>query len=70
SELTGLAVAVPFRRRGVGAALAAWLTSSAFARGCRTVWLEPGDPDVERIYAGLGYRRIGEKIGISLAPPA
>ncbi|MFJ3277346.1 GNAT family N-acetyltransferase [Streptomyces halstedii] len=70
SELTGLAVAAPFRRRGVGAALAAWLTSSAFERGCHTVWLEPGDPDVERLYAGLGYRRVGEKIGISLAAPA
>ncbi|WP_037841157.1 GNAT family N-acetyltransferase, partial [Streptomyces sp. NRRL WC-3549] len=33
-ELTGLAVAQPFRRRGVGAALAAWLTTTAFAHGC------------------------------------
>ncbi|MFF1462696.1 GNAT family N-acetyltransferase [Streptomyces sp. NPDC058330] len=70
SELTGLAVAAGFRRRGVGAALAAWLTTTAFARGCRTVWLEPGDPDVERIYAGIGYRRAGEKLNITLQPQA
>ncbi|NEE52141.1 GNAT family N-acetyltransferase, partial [Streptomyces sp. SID8455] len=40
----------------------------ALDQGCRTVWLEPGDPDVERIYAGVGYRRIGEKLNISLEP--
>ncbi|MEW5543091.1 GNAT family N-acetyltransferase, partial [Streptomyces cyaneofuscatus] len=33
---------------------------------CRAVWLEPGDADVERIYASIGYRRIGEKVNISL----
>ncbi|EGE42331.1 GNAT family N-acetyltransferase [Streptomyces sp. SID4928] len=68
SELAGLAVAARHRRRGVGAALSAWLTERAFARGCRTVWLEPGDADVERVYAGIGYRRIGEKVNISLEP--
>ncbi|MEU3053375.1 GNAT family N-acetyltransferase [Streptomyces griseus] len=68
SELAGLAVAAPFRRRGVGTALSAWLTDRALDQGCRTVWLEPGGPDVERIYASIGYRRIGEKVNISLEP--
>ncbi|MFD8057997.1 GNAT family N-acetyltransferase [Streptomyces cyaneofuscatus] len=67
SELVGLAVAAPFRRRGIGAALSAWLTEQALDQGCRAVWLEPGDADVERIYAGIGYRRIGEKVNISLS---
>ncbi|MFF4244075.1 GNAT family N-acetyltransferase [Streptomyces sp. NPDC001822] len=67
-ELAGLAVAGAFRRRGVGAALSAWLTRTAFARGFDAVWLEPGGPDVERIYAGIGYRRAGEKLNISLDP--
>ncbi|MEU0302821.1 GNAT family N-acetyltransferase [Streptomyces sp. NPDC006175] len=67
-ELAGLAVADAFRRRGVGAALSAWLTRTAFERGFLTVWLEPGGPDVERIYAGVGYRRTGEKLNISLDP--
>ncbi|MFD4694707.1 GNAT family N-acetyltransferase [Streptomyces sp. NPDC058463] len=70
SELAGLAVADAFRRRGIGAALSAWLTTTAFERGCSTVWLEPGSPEVERIYAGIGYRRIGEKTNISLAAEA
>ncbi|MGW1729559.1 GNAT family N-acetyltransferase [Streptomyces sp. NPDC001999] len=68
TELAGLAVADTFRRRGIGAALSAHLTATAFARGCRVVWLEPGDADVERIYTGIGYRRIGEKLNISLDP--
>ncbi|MGW2177385.1 GNAT family N-acetyltransferase [Streptomyces sp. NPDC001732] len=68
TELAGLAVADAFRRRGIGAALSAHLTATAFERGCRMVWLEPGDADVERIYAGIGYRRIGEKLNISLDP--
>lgn len=68
SELAGLAVPADFRRRGIGAALSAHLTETAFARGCRVVWLEPGDADVERIYAAIGYRRIGEKLNISLDP--
>ncbi|WP_328905386.1 GNAT family N-acetyltransferase [Streptomyces sp. NBC_00234] len=68
SELAGVAVAAGFRRRGVGAALSAWLTETSFAQGCRTVWLEPGGPEAERIYAGIGYRRIGEKLNISLDP--
>ncbi|MFJ8918372.1 GNAT family N-acetyltransferase [Streptomyces sp. NPDC102415] len=67
-ELAGLAVAGTFRRRGVGAALSAWLTRTAFERGFHAVWLEPGGPDVERIYAGIGYRRTGEKLNISLDP--
>lgn len=67
-ELAGLAVAETFRRRGIGAALSAWLTRTAFERGFETVWLEPGGPDVERIYASIGYRRTGEKLNISLAP--
>ncbi|MFJ7410023.1 GNAT family N-acetyltransferase [Streptomyces sp. NPDC098077] len=68
SELAGLAVASRCRRRGVGAALSAWLTERAFEQGCRAVWLEPGDADVERVYAGIGYHRIGEKVNISLEP--
>ncbi|WP_405999051.1 GNAT family N-acetyltransferase [Streptomyces sp. NBC_00829] len=66
SELCGLAVAASHRRRGIGAALSSYLTARAFERGCRMVWLEPGDADVERIYAGIGYRRIAVKTDMSL----
>jgi ribosomal protein S18 acetylase RimI-like enzyme len=67
SELTGLAVAASHRRRGIGAALSAFLTARAFERGCRTVWLEPGNADVERVYAAVGYTRVGDKTDMSLS---
>ncbi|MDQ0844548.1 GNAT family N-acetyltransferase [Streptomyces sp. V1I6] len=65
-ELTGLAVAATHRRRGIGAAFSAFLTAKAFDAGCRTVWLEPGDADVERVYAAVGYVRVGNKTDMSL----
>ncbi len=66
SELAGLAVAASFRWRGIGAVLSAYLTAAVLDQGCRTVWLEPGDPGIERIYARIGYRTVGEKLNISL----
>lgn len=66
SELAGLAVAEGFRRRGIGAALSAYLTEGALRRGCRAVWLEPGDVAIARIYAGVGYRVVAQKLNISL----
>jgi GNAT superfamily N-acetyltransferase len=66
TELAGLAVAERFRRRGIGAAVSAHLTALAHQRGYRVVWLEPADDSVERIYAGIGYRPVGEKLNISL----
>ncbi len=61
-----MAVAPRFRRRGIGAALSAHLTSLAHRRGYRLVWLEPADDAVERIYAAIGYRPLGEKLTLSL----
>lgn len=66
TELGGIAVADRFRRRGIGAALSAHLTELAHARGYRLVWLEPADDSVARIYAGIGFRPVGEKLNISL----
>lgn len=66
TELSGIAVAESFRRRGVGAALSARLTELAHARGLRLPWLEPADAGVERVYARIGYRPIGEKLSIRL----
>jgi ribosomal protein S18 acetylase RimI-like enzyme len=68
TELAGLAVAERFRRRGIGAAVAAYLTALAHQRGYRTVWLEPANEAVERMYASIGYRPIGEKLNISIPP--
>lgn len=66
TELGGIAVAERFRRRGIGAALSAHLTALAHQRGYRVVWLEPADESVERVYARIGFRVIGEKLNISV----
>lgn len=65
-ELVGIAVAEPFRRRGIAAALSAHLTAEAFGRGYRMLWLDPASPDTERIYASIGYERAGERVDASL----
>jgi len=66
TELGGVAVADRWRRRGIGAALSAHLTGLAHQRGYHTVWLEPADAGVQRIYASIGFRPVGEKLNISL----
>jgi len=66
TELGGVAVAARFRRRGIGAAVSAQLTARAHERVYRLVWLEPADENVQRIYASIGFRPVGEKLNISL----
>jgi GNAT superfamily N-acetyltransferase len=68
SELAGIAVADAFRRRGVGATVSAVLTATALDHQREAVWLEPAEEAVERVYARIGYRRVTEKLNISLAP--
>jgi predicted GNAT family acetyltransferase len=47
------------RRQGLGAAVTAELAILALADGIRTVFLSASDDAVARVYAGLGFRRIG-----------
>jgi ribosomal protein S18 acetylase RimI-like enzyme len=66
TEVVGVAVDPAYRRRGIGGAITAHLTATAYERGARTVFLEPAGPAEERIYARAGFRRVGEKLNISL----
>lgn len=65
-ELDGVAVAECERRRGIGAAVSARLTTLALRRGYRLVWLEPVDPAAQRVYTGIGYRPVAERLYITL----
>jgi ribosomal protein S18 acetylase RimI-like enzyme len=56
TELVGIAVAKPFRRRGIARALTAGLARRAFAAGARSAFLTPGDEAAQRVYAGAGFR--------------
>jgi ribosomal protein S18 acetylase RimI-like enzyme len=64
TEVAGIAVRAPFRRRGIGAAVTAALTRAAFEDGLECVWLAPAGPDQERMYTRIGYRSSGEVLYI------
>ena len=59
AEITGVGVLPSSRRMGLGGAVTAALAREALRRGVQTVFLSASDDDVARIYARLGFRRIG-----------
>ncbi len=59
TEIVGVATLPAFRRRGLGAAVTGALVADAIDRGVETICLSADDDDVARVYAGLGFRRVG-----------
>ncbi|HEY3955509.1 MAG TPA: GNAT family N-acetyltransferase [Streptosporangiaceae bacterium] len=59
AEITGVGTLPSARRRGLGAAVTAQLAELAIGRGTHTVFLSASDEEVARVYAGIGFRRIG-----------
>lgn len=59
AEITGVATLPAFRRRGIAAALTAFLVDHARRRGITTVFLSANDETVAQIYAGVGFQQIG-----------
>ena len=59
TEVVGVATLPAHRRRGLAAAVTAALVADAHARGAALVLLSAGDEDVARVYARVGFRRIG-----------
>ena len=57
TEIVGVGVLPAFRRRGIGAALTAFLVQDALARGVTTVFLSAGDETIGRVYERAGFRR-------------
>jgi GNAT superfamily N-acetyltransferase len=57
--LGGVAVLKPARRRGVAAAMSAWLLERAFADGARLAHLHPDTDEAARVYARLGFSAAG-----------
>ena len=53
--LGGIAVLEEQRRRGVGAALSAWLVRRGFEAGAHLAHLSPDDDRAARLYARLGF---------------
>lgn len=59
TEIVGVATLPAFRRRGLGAAVTGALVADAIERGVETICLSADDDDVARVYARLGFRRVG-----------
>ena len=66
TELAGIGTLERFRRRGIAGALTSALAEDAMGRGCRLVFLSAADETVQRVYARLGFRAIGEAMDTSL----
>lgn len=59
AEIFGVATLPTARRRGFGAAVTTRLREHAQSRGADLVFLSAADSAVARMYAALGFRRIG-----------
>lgn len=59
AEIVGVATLPAARRRGLAAAVTGTLARHALANGVDLVFLSAGSADVARMYARLGFRRIG-----------
>jgi N-acetylglutamate synthase-like GNAT family acetyltransferase len=59
TEVVGVATLPSARRRGLGALVTAALVADARTSGVRTVFLSAGSDEVARVYAKVGFARIG-----------
>lgn len=64
TELTSVGVSAPFRRRGIAAAITAWLVRDALDAGARVPFLMANEAE-ERIYSRVGFRTVGRVLHIS-----
>ncbi|MFJ3622175.1 GNAT family N-acetyltransferase [Streptomyces iakyrus] len=67
SEIVGVGTLPAARRSGLARAVTAALVADARSRGAATVFLSAGDDDVARVYARLGFCRVGTAL---IAEPA
>jgi ribosomal protein S18 acetylase RimI-like enzyme len=65
--VAGVAVLVPARRRGVGAAMSSWLLARGFAAGAELAHLNPDTDAAARLYGRLGFTELpGHDIYVDL----
>ncbi|MFL6124323.1 GNAT family N-acetyltransferase [Actinophytocola sp.] len=65
SEVAGIGVRTPFRHRGIGTAIAAFLTAAVHDAGGRTVFLTPAGVPEQRLYERVGYTPAGAMVHLS-----
>lgn len=65
TEVAGIGVRAEYRRRGIGAGLAARLAREALSKGADHPWLMAAHEAERRIYERVGFRVVGEILHIS-----
>ncbi|MFG1677460.1 GNAT family N-acetyltransferase [Micromonospora sp. NPDC049282] len=65
SEVAGIAVREPYRRRGLAGAITAETTRQLFDAGAEVAWLEAGGAESWRVYQRVGYRPAGERLYVA-----
>ncbi len=65
TEVAGIAVREAYRRRGIGAAVTAFLTAAVHDAGARTVFLTPAGVPQQRMYARVGYAPAGGMVHLT-----
>ncbi len=65
TELAGIGVRTTHRRRGIAAAMTAWLVDHALAAGTTHIFLMAADENAARVYERAGFRQIGAVLHIS-----
>lgn len=68
AEIAKMLVSRPARQRGVGAALMSAAEQAARDAGRTLLVLDTANPDAERLYARLGWQRVGAIPGFALLP--
>jgi ribosomal-protein-alanine N-acetyltransferase len=70
-ELGNVAVAEPWRNRGVGAKLVETVLERALERGAREMFLEvrPSNAAAQRLYEAFGFREVGRRRNYYAEPP-
>jgi ribosomal protein S18 acetylase RimI-like enzyme len=66
SEVAGIAVRTPYRRRGLAGAITAEVTRMLFSAGVEVAWLEPSGEESWRVYERVGYRPAGQRLYVAL----
>jgi ribosomal protein S18 acetylase RimI-like enzyme len=69
AELYAVVTDPPFRRRGVAATICSALIERLFRNGGSLVFLDAENSGAAALYAGLGFRRIGDRLTYAEPPP-
>jgi GNAT superfamily N-acetyltransferase len=67
AEIAGVGVLPAYRRRGLAAQITYVLAAEGRRRGVETIFCSADSDDVARVYAGVGFRRLGTAL-IATAP--